>query len=170
LDCPGIVRIAGVTRKPTLGVVNIAYVHLDFIPWTEPIPKDHLPRLLLNLLRIIDYLHQRNISHSWICRSSVYVHRDFSSLTLGAFHAAGRVGEPWPFVAIHPCLPKERLTGEDRRPDDVYAAGMWCLGYLEGSEEGNENAGLRKVISKMTVKEAGLRINAADACKELEEL
>jgi serine/threonine protein kinase len=170
---PGIVKVVGVCRKPTLGVVNIAYADMDFVPWPEPIPWGHVPRLLLALMRTVDHIHQKNIFHSWICRSSVYISRDLDSVKLGAFHAACRIGELCPLVPLHSCAPVERIAEADRRPDDVYSAGMWCVslfGGVDDWESAEVDQRFRKIVEKMIVEDPAARITAGAACQKLEKL
>jgi hypothetical protein len=176
LDIPGIVRIEGVTKNRSLGIVTLAYRPFDFQPWTEPIPPEQLGVLLLSLLKIVAQLHAREIHHSWICRSSVYVSRDLRQVTLGSFHAACRISEPQTFVPRTSCSP-QTLSKGDRRPDDVYSAGMWCLSYLtediEAAMQDWHNFScdkkLKGVLRKMVKENPVERVTAEEACALLRE-
>jgi hypothetical protein len=174
LRIPGTISIIAVAKQPSVGVITLAYDPVMFRPWTDPIPVDCLPLLLLRLLEIVARLHEREVHHSFICRSSVYVSHDLDTVTLGAFHAAGKVGEPAPFVPTTSCSPPVRAE-RDRRPDDVYAAGAWCLSYVtedvrEVNWEGlTIDKRLRRVLQKMVIAEAGARITAQEACAALRE-
>jgi hypothetical protein len=126
LMCP-----SACTRHPSLGVVTLAYLYFDFVPWTEQIPPQYLHGLLQQLLRILGDLHRENVHHSWVCRSSIFVTTDYQTVVLGSSHAAAKIGEAAPFVPTTPCSPPQR-NDEDRRTDDVYAAGMWFLSFFGG--------------------------------------
>lgn len=176
LDIPGIVRVEGVTKNRSLGIMTLAYRPFDFQPWTEPIPPEQLGELLLSLLKIVSQLHSKEIHHSWICRSSVYVARDLRNVTLGSFHAACRISGPQTFIPTTPCSPPVPLNG-DRRPDDVYSAGLWCLSYLTDDLQKviqdwhslECDRKLKSVLRKMVKENAAERVTAEEACGLLRE-
>jgi hypothetical protein len=176
LRIPNTVKLRGFTKHPSLGVITLAYESVDFQPWTDPIPPDRLPHLLLNLLEILARLHERDLHHSFVCRASVYVSPDFDSLNLGSFHTAGKVGELAPFVVSTSCSPPVRCE-RDLRRDDVYAAGLWCVSYLADDPRAAAedlarleiDKRLRRVLQRIVDPDADARATAEEACAALRE-
>lgn len=177
LHIDGIVKFAGCTKNSSLGIVSIAYESFQVQSWTQPIQYDELVPLFYKLLSILSQLHQNKISHSWICRSSIYISPDHKSLTLGSFHAASKPGEPAPFVPNHPCAPKERHR-ENPMTDDIYSAALWFLSYL--TPDPNKildnlgsigiNNKISRLLTKMINPDGDKRITADKAVRKLRKL
>lgn len=179
LNIKNIVQVSAVARNASLGIISIAYKDFSFQPWTELIPQDHLPQLLLSLLTILSQLHAKNVFHGWICRSSIYVSPDFKDLTLGSFHAASKIGEAAPLIPNHPCSPPS-ISGTDRRADDVYSAAIWFLSfYTQNPQQTIEQSKLDSLsiqpdildlIKQMTHDKTENRIKASEALKKLQSI
>jgi hypothetical protein len=170
LRIPQLMCPSACTRHPSLGVVTLAYPYFDFVPWTEQIPPRQLPALFRQLLRILSALHEQSVSHSWVCRSSIFVTTDYQTLVLGSSHAAARIGEAAPFVPTTPCSPPRRHD-EDRRADDVYSAAMWYLLFLGGDPRAAADElppRARAVLLRMVDADPRARPTASDALSLLE--
>ena len=177
LESPGLLEVLGTMKNPSLGVISIAYRNFPFILANENVPHEKLPRLFLSLLKTLAQIHEKNIAHNWICRTSVYIDTSMETVKLGSMHAATPIDTPEPLIPIHPCAPKTRADG-DRRPDDVYSAALWFLSFylddpslaLETLDELKLDDNLKTLVRKMTTATPSDRITAEDAANELETL
>ena len=179
LKINNIIQVSAVTRNSSLGIICIAYKSFPFQPWTEVIPTNFLPKLLLSLLNILSQLNAKNVYHGWICRSSIYVSPDFQSLILGSFHAAAKLGEVSPLIPNHPCSPPTSYE-EDQRVDDVYSAAIWFLSFfIQNPQQAIEQSKLDSLsiqpeildlIKQMTEEKPEKRIKSADAVKKLQNI
>lgn len=123
----GVVNVLGFTKNSSLGIVTLAYKYIEITPYTIAIPQDKLLRLFESLVSIVAKLHKNRIVHHWICKSSVYVDKSFSNITLGCFHAAHIIGEPAPLVIHTQYCPRKAFSDETKT--DLYMCAMWYLSY-----------------------------------------
>lgn len=174
-----IVKITHLTRNPSQGIVSISYQPFEFIPWTDTIPNDSLPKLLLILLNILKDLHRNNVFHGWICRSSIYVTPNFESLTLGSFHASGKVGEAIALTPNHPCAPS-KPSQNDKRADDIFSAALWFISFYKQNpqevvaeskiDQIPIDQSLRELLKEMTKEKDDERITAEIAADKLHQI
>ena len=177
LNIPNIVKIIGITRNPSMGIISLAYEPFLFQSHIETIPTEKLPNLLISLLLVLKQVHKKHISHGWICRSSVMVSPDYSHITLASFHAAAKIDGQRPLISNSSCSPEKRCD-EDPRKDDIYSAALWFLSfYKENPKSALKQIKslpieqkLRKVIKLMTDDNFEKRITASVAVKCLQKV
>ena len=128
LNVDSIVKVKCITRNPSLGFVAFGYQWFDFIPKNQEIPFEKLPILFNSLLNTISKLHQKNIIHNWICRSTVHILSKYDSIILSSFHSAFKIGEPSPLTVFHKCH-SLNLNHLELKKGDVYSCAKWYLSF-----------------------------------------
>ncbi|KAH0785035.1 CMGC family protein kinase [Histomonas meleagridis] len=176
-NIPNIIKIIGITRNPSMGIITLAYEPFPFLSHIERIPHEKLYNLLISLLFILKKIHKKGICHGWICRSSVMVSPDFSRVVLSSFHSAAKIDSQRPLTPNSICSPEDKCE-KDPRKDDIYSAALWFLSFfkddpkvaLKQIDSLPIEQNLIKVIKLMTTSDLEKRITADIAIKYLQKL